>query len=70
MMETFDWSAFHNAQGLERAKMARELAVEAAYLARVSYRSELRTAYLRLNRELNGIADEIEQATIPAQKSL
>jgi hypothetical protein len=67
MLETFDWPAFFNAEASERAKMAREVAAEAEYLARVAYRSELRRGYLNLQRELTNIADQIESTAVSSQ---
>ena len=61
MLETFNWPFFFSAQGLERATMARELAFEMKYLARVAFQPALRQGYLNLQRELTNIANEIEQ---------
>jgi len=61
MLESFDWSVFSNSQGSEKAKLARELAVEAEYVARGAFRPELRTGYLRLAKQLTAIADQIER---------
>ena len=61
MLETFDWAVFFHARGVERAKMAHELAFEMTYLARVAFQPALRKGYLNLQRELTQIADQIEQ---------
>jgi len=61
MLETLNWSAFFSADGLERARIAREVATEVEYLARVAYLPALRQGYLNLQRELTYIADQIEE---------